>query len=148
MGAVLLLLPLALLPEVREKWWKQAPPATINTPIAATEWLAARPNLPGPLWSEIGFSSYLEFVLPQRPTWIDTRFEVFPVDQWQAYKNISAGRFNWNELLGEAGVNLLMVSAQNQAALLEALQAAPGWCQVYGDPIASIYERGGCQEVK
>ncbi len=148
LGAVLLLLPLALLPGLREKWWQQAPPATENTPILATEWLAARPDLPGPLWSEIGFSSYLEYALPQRPTWIDTRFEVFPVDQWQAYKAITEARYDWDELLGDAGVNLLMVSAQEQPDLLSALQAAPGWCQLYGDPVAAIYERGGCQEVK
>ena len=85
---------------MREKWWEQSPPATENTPIAATEWLAARPDLPGPLWSEIGFSSYLEFALPQRPTWIDTRFEVFPVEQWQAYKDITTARYNWQQASG------------------------------------------------
>ena len=79
LGLILTLLPLALLPGLREKWWKRAPAPTENTPVAATEWLAAHPGLPGPLWSEIGFSSYLEFALPERPTWIDTRFEVFPV---------------------------------------------------------------------
>jgi hypothetical protein len=116
---------------------------TENTPVAATEWLAAHPGLAGPLWSEIGFSSYLEFALPQRPTWIDTRFEVFPVTQWQAYQAISEGRQDWESLLDTTGVNLLMVSPQNQPQLLTALESSPAWCEQYHDDVAVIYQRCG-----
>jgi hypothetical protein len=137
------LLPLAFLPGLREKWWKQAPEVTENTPVAATEWLAAHPGLPGPLWSEIGFSSYLEFALPQRPTWIDTRFEVFPVAQWQAYQAISEGLQDWESLLDTTGVNLLMVSPQNQPQLLTALEGSPAWCERYHDDVAVIYQHCG-----
>ena len=137
------LLPLAFLPGLRATWWKQAPAVTENTPVAATDWLAAHPALPGPLWSEIGFSSYLEFALPQRPTWIDTRFEVFPVQQWQAYKAITDGRQDWEKLLDGAGVNLLMVSPPNQPDLLSALKRSAGWCSLYSDDIAVIYQRCG-----
>jgi len=143
LSLLFVLLPLAFLPELREKWWKQSPPATENTPMAATSWLAAHPDLPGPLWSEIGFSSYLEFALPQRPTWIDTRFEVFPVEQWQAYKDISEAHYDWESRLDATGVKLLMVSLQNQPALLSALAASPTWCQQYQDDIAVIYQYCG-----
>jgi len=143
LSLLFVLLPLACLPGLREKWWKQSPPATENTPMAATNWLAAHPDLPGPLWSEIGFSSYLEFELPQRPTWIDTRFEVFPVEQWQAYKDISEARYDWKSLLDATGVKLLMVSTQNQPALLSALAASPTWCQRYRDDMAVIYQHCG-----
>jgi hypothetical protein len=142
-GLVFILLPLALLPGLREKWWKQSPAATENTPVAATTWLADHPDLPGPLWSEIGFSSYLEFALPGRPTWIDTRFEVFPVGQWQEYQAISSARFDWGNLLDAAGVNLLMVSQQNQPELLSALKISSTWCELYRDNTAVIYQRCG-----
>ena len=142
----LILLPLALLPGLREKWWKQGPADTENTPIAATSWVAAHSDLPGPLWSEIGFSSYLEFALPQRPTWIDTRFEVFPVNQWQDYKAINDARYDWSGLLGASGANLLMVSKQIQPDLLSALKNAPGWCLLYSDNVAAIFRScGGAQ---
>ncbi|MGB8213130.1 MAG: hypothetical protein WCE68_06180 [Anaerolineales bacterium] len=137
------LLPLALLPGLREKWWNKAPADTESTPIAATEWLAAHPNLPGPLWSEIGFSSYLEFALPQRPTWIDTRFEVFPVQQWQTYKDITEARYNWENLLAATHANLLMVSTENQPDLLSALKTSPAWCELYHDDVAVIYQHCG-----
>lgn len=144
LGFFFILLPLALLPGVREQWWKQSPAPVENTPVAATEWLAAHPGLPGPLWSEIGFSSYLEFALPGRPTWIDTRFEVFPVEQWQAYESISSARFDWAGLLDATGANLLLVSIQNQPELLSALETSPTWCELQRDPVAVLYQRGAC----
>ena len=144
LGLIFILLPLAFLPGVREIWWRQAPPVTENTPAAATEWLRARPALPGPLWSEIGFSSYLEFALPSRPPWIDTRFEVFPVAQWQGYRDVTNAVWNWQALLDATGANLLMVSVQNQPRLLEALDGSYTWCRLYADPVAVIYARGAC----
>jgi len=143
LSLLFILLPLAFLPGLRETWWKQAPAVTENTPITATSWLAAHPDLPGPLWSEIGFSSYLEFALPQRPTWIDTRFEVFPVAQWQTYQAISNARLDWESLLDGTGVRLLMVSSQNQPQLVSALESSPAWCEQYHDDIAEIYQRCG-----
>ena len=144
LGAIFILLPLALLPGLRESWWKQAPAATENTPIAATDWLAAHPEMPGPIWSEIGFSSYLEFALPERPTWIDTRFEVFPVAQWQAYQAISNARYDWERLLDASGANALLVSNQNQPALAAALKSSSRWCLLRQDTVALLFERDAC----
>ena len=143
LSLLFVLLPLVFLPGLREKWWKQSPATTENTPIAATSWLVAHPSLPGPLWSEIGFSSYLEFALPQRPTWIDTRFEVFPVEQWQAYKDITDADYDWKSRLDATGVKLLMVSPQNQPQLLAALKVTPEWCERYRDDVAVIYQSCG-----
>jgi hypothetical protein len=144
LGGVFILLPLALLPGLRAGWWKQAPAITENTPIAATNWLAVHPELPGPLWSEIGFSSYLEFALPERPTWIDTRFEVFPVEQWQAYEAISYARYDWESLLEASGANLLMISQQNQPELASALKSSPNWCVLLQDTVALLFEHAPC----
>jgi hypothetical protein len=143
MCLVFLLLPLALLPGVRVVWWPQAPAATENTPMAAAEWLAARPDLPGPLWSEIGFSSYLEFALPERQVWIDTRFEVFPIGQWQQYENITSATWNWQELLEETRANLLLVSVKEQPVLLKAMDNQTTWCEIYHDKVAVIYSHCG-----
>ncbi|MFH2102186.1 MAG: hypothetical protein ABIJ39_02360 [Chloroflexota bacterium] len=144
LGLAFLLLPLALLPGIRSAWWPQAPPVTENTPVAATAWLQEHPELPGPLWSEIGFSSYLEFALPERPTWIDTRFEVFPVGQWETYREITYAYDGWDSLLDESGVNLLMVSHQYQPRLVAALDGSDGWCALYRDDIAVVYRLGPC----
>jgi hypothetical protein len=130
-----------VLPGLREGWWEKAPTSLENTPVQAVEWLAEHPELPGPLWSEIGFSSYLEFALPSRPTWIDTRFEVFPVEQWEQYRALNSSEWNWQALLDEAAVNLLMVSKSEQLRLMAALEASPAWYPVYRDEVAVIYQR-------
>jgi len=73
-GGILLLLPLMLLPGIREAWWADAPQpyALDTTPIEATKWMENHPALPGPLFVEYTFSSYLTFALPSRLVWIDT----------------------------------------------------------------------------
>jgi len=139
------LLPLALLPGIRERWWQKAPAATERTPIAATAWLALHPELPGPLWAEIGFASYLEFALPSRPPWIDSRFVPFSVEQLQAYKDITNARYDWRSLLEDTGAKLLMVSTLDQPNLKEALSASADWCGLYRDDLAVIYQRGVCK---
>lgn len=143
LSLVFILLTLSLLPGVRDAWWTDAPEATENTPVAAVEWLSEQDQLPGPLWSEIGFSSYLEFTLPERPTWIDTRFEVFPVDQWEAYKDISEAKANWQALLDKTGANLVMVSTMTQPDLIAALNGSSAWCEVYRDKVAVLYQACG-----
>ena len=135
-----ILLPLTLLPGVRAAWWLNAPAAIENTPVAATKWLAAHPDLSGPLWSEIGFSSFLEYALPERPIWIDTRFEVFPVEQWHSYQDITNATWEWQRLLTDTSANLLMVSVTQQPALLQAMLNQDLWCEIYRDEVAVIYQ--------
>jgi hypothetical protein len=142
-GSLLLLLPLSLLPGLRQAWWPSAPaPYSLsNTPVAATRWLSAHPSLPGPLWSGYVFGSYLSFALPSRPVWIDTRFYLYPPSQWQRYQAIARAEYNWETLLAEEKVNLLMISVANEPRLLAAVSASPHWCLQYRDEYAAIYLR-------
>lgn len=140
LGMLFIILPLALLPGIRDKWWKQAPQPLIDTPVKAVDWLKQRPELPGPLWSEIGFSSYLEYALPTRFVWIDTRFELYPVSQWEDYQDVSNASWNWQSILTRDAIKLLMISNQKQPRLLEALQSASNWSLLYQDEITSIFQ--------
>jgi hypothetical protein len=143
LGILFILLPFALLPGLREAWWADSPEALVDTPVKAVGWLEENPTIPGPLWSEIGFSSYLEYALPSRPVWNDTRFEVYPTGQWERYKAIYSGAWNWHSILDEEGINLLMVSKNKQAALLEALQTSSDWEQMHADEVAVLFKRAG-----
>ena len=141
-GSLVLLLPLALLPGLRQMWWNQAPPnLSKTTPVEAAAWLAARPQLPGPLWSELIFSSYVTYALPDRPVWIHTQFEAFPPEQVTRYLDISRASANWNALLQSEGVNLLLLSRGEQAALVQAVESADNWQEIYQDDIAVIFVR-------
>lgn len=143
---IFVLLPLSLLPGIRQSWWKEAPSDTQNTPVEATAWLQYRPELEGPLLAEMGFASYLEFALPERPVWIDTRVQLFPVEQWQQYSDITFAYAGWQKELEATGANLLMISTTRQPRLVEAIQQESQWCKLYEDETALIYSRGACSK--
>ena len=142
-GGILLLMPLMMLPGIREGWWKDSPPPyhEATTPIAATKWLAAHPDLQGPLFAEYTFSSYLTFALPSRLVWIDNRFNAYPPEHWNKYQAISSAKPGWDSLLDEDGVNLLLLSMRTQPILIQGIADSNEWCEEYRDKDAVIFSR-------
>ncbi len=141
-GILLFLLPLTLLPGVRESWWSEAPnPYHGAHPIEATRWLAAHPELEGPLWSDFSHASYLIFMLPSRPVWIDSRFELYPVEQWNKYIAIATAAPEWQNLLDKEGINLVMLSTGGEPGLIRAMRASDAWCELFNDANAVIFSR-------
>lgn len=137
------LLALAYLPGIRESWWSEAPQvyAPESNPIAAVDWLKQHPELPGPMWNDFAYGSYLAFVFPSRPTWLDTRFFVFPPEQMKDYQTISHGSPGWDTLLQQYKINLLFLSVGGQSQLIENLGASNTWCEQYRDNYTIIYSR-------
>jgi hypothetical protein len=147
-GCIFLALPLALLPGPRDGWWRQAPsPYADSTPIAATQWLKDHPGLPGPLWSNFGFSSYLALALPARPVWIDTRFEIYPPSQWERYLAVTRPDLHWQEMLEQEGINLMMLSTGGEPGLIQAAADSNNWCEKYRDRTAVIFSRRAPGEI-
>ena len=148
LGAFLLFLPLMVLPGMREAWWQDGPPLyhEATTPISATEWLAKHPDLPGPLFAEYTFGSYLTFALPSRLLWIDNRFNAYPPQHWEKYQAISSARPGWDELLDQDNVNLLMLSLASQPSLVDAVEESDPWCEQYRDKTAVIFSR--CEPIQ
>ena len=146
-AALLLLLPLALLPGVRDAWWKDAPPLyeASTTPVRAVQWLSAHPELPGPMWNDYAFGSYLAYALPSRPTSIDTRMFNFTQDQWAAYVTASGADLGWDEILDRGGANLLLLATASQSRLIDAVSGSGAWCERYRDADAVIFSR--CEPV-
>ena len=143
LGGTLLLLPLLLLPGLRESWWADSPPPyhEATTPIAATKWLDAHPDLPGPFFADYTFGSYLTFALPSRLLWIDNRFNAYPPEHWEKYQEISSARPAWDDLLEADKVNLMMLSLTGQPSLIEAVEESEQWCEQYRDKTAVIFSR-------
>ena len=142
-ACLLLLMPLGFLPGVREKLKVESAPVyeLSTTPIGAVDWLLEHPDLPGPVFSDYAFGSYLAFALPSRPTWIDTRMFNFPPGQWEEYTRISAGEPEWGTDFDREGVNLLLLSTAAQPELIRAVRESPAWCEQYRDPYAVIFAR-------
>jgi hypothetical protein len=147
-SCLFLLIPFSLLPGFRETWWDSAPRAyDVVTPIKAAEWLKQNPQFEGPLWSDFSFSSYLIFALPSRPVWIDTRFELYSPDQWLKYSAIARASADWQNLLDEEQVRLVMLSFAAEPALINVMTDSSQWREVYRDEDAVIFCRvgsGGC----
>ncbi len=130
------------MPGFRDSWWPDAPRAYDNAnPIEATEWLAAHPELQGPLWSDFSHSSYLIFALPSRPVWIDTRFELYPPEQWEKYIAIASASPQWQELLDEEGIQLAMLSTDGEPLLITAMQDSGLWHEEYHDEDVIIFSK-------
>jgi hypothetical protein len=142
-GAALLLASLSILPGFREGWWPDAPlpyePET--TPIAATAWLSAHPELPGPMLSDYTFSSYLAFALPSRPAWIDTRFFPFPPEQWRRFQALASAEPSWPSILDEEHINLVFLAWVTEPRLIDAMRLDPDWCEKYADENAVVFAR-------
>jgi hypothetical protein len=145
-----LFIPLSLLylPGIREKWWNQAPDvyASDITPIKAVEWLKQRPQLPGPLWNDYAFGSYLAYALPSRPVWVDSRFFPFTGGQMEEYMRISRGALIWESMFQREGINLLILSTANQPLLIELVESSSSWCEQYRDEVAVIFSR--CESIR
>lgn len=143
LGCILLAMPLMMLPGLRESWWKDSPPVyhEATTPIAATKWLEAHPDLPGPLFSEYTFGSYLTFALPSRLLWIDNRFNAYPSEHWEKYQQIASAKSEWDDLLDRDSINLLMLSLVSQPHLVHSVEESEQWCKQYRDKTAVIFSR-------
>lgn len=141
-ASLLLLLPIGLLPGVRERWWAGAPAALHDvTPVAAVAWLEAHPELEGPLWSDFSQSSYLIFALPSRPVWIDPRFELYPPAQWQRYQAIAAAAPEWQVLLDEEEINLVLLSTGGEPRLIRAMERSEVWEEYFQDASGVVFGR-------
>jgi hypothetical protein len=142
--AMFLLLSGLFLPQIRQAWWPDARPIlSSSTPEAATTWLASQqPPFAGPLWSNLDFASYHVYALPEYPVWIDTRFELYPTEQWERYLDISSAAPQWADIVDEEGFNLLMLKHEEQERLIEALHQRPQqWGICYQDEIAVLFVR-------
>lgn len=142
LSVMILSLPLIALPGVRDIWWPDAPlPYTDANPVDAANWLSEHPEMDGPLFSDYSYSSYLIFAIPSRPVWIDPRFELYPPEQWEKYSAIASASLQWQALLDEEGVNLVMLSKAGEPALITAMRESTLWNEDYQDETAVIFHR-------
>jgi hypothetical protein len=95
---------------------------------------------PGPLFHTMSFGSYLAWeAQPEYPVFVDSRIELYPLEVWGDYIQISAAAPGWEERLGAYGVRTLMVSPQEQAGLVEAAETSPNWEEIYADDAAVVF---------
>lgn len=112
--------------------------AAPDTPIAAGEALAGVG--PQRVFADMQWASYVEWRLPaDRQLYIDGRFELFPVEQWEQYGTICDGLRP--DLLDSGRVDALLLHPQRQAGLLAWVQRSAAWRPLYQDAYSSAWVR-------
>ncbi len=142
--SVVLVLAVFSLPWFKSKLPLPADKASListETPVQATEALL-KDDPPGPVFNSMSFGSYLIWAAyPQYQVFVDSRIELFPEQVWLDYLSISNAEGDWESMLRGYGVNTLMLSPQDQPALVEAATRSSNWQLVYQDPVAAIFTR-------
>ncbi len=141
---------IAVLVISRIPWLRPHLPAALNkpfevaeyTPIQASEVLCrlVTPAPPRP-FANIYFASYLAWACPTTPTFMDTRFELYPAEMWQDYIRIINAQFGWEERLSSYGADTLFIQRESEKELIAAARASGRWETVYEDEYALILRR-------
>jgi hypothetical protein len=114
---------------------------TPATPVAAVDFLCAEAPAGARVYQELGFSSYQIWACPRLPVFMDTRIELYPLDQWLVYLAIGQARFDWEQLLAQEQITHLMVNPATHRQLLRAVEASAHWRQLYQDANTVIFEK-------
>jgi hypothetical protein len=135
-------------------WFKHLlplPPAkagliSAETPVSGTEYLIEQ-KFPPPLFHAMSFGSYLIWAAqPEYPVFVDPRIELYSAQTWREYIFVSNALADnstggWQAILDHYGVQTLLLSPQEQPALIQAVQKSPGWQEQYRDQAAVIFTR-------
>jgi len=112
-----------------------------ETPVEGVGFLGDHPSPPRVFHSE-SYGSYMIWAIPEVPVFTDTRFELYPPEQWGDYLAISYARYDWAAILGKYGVDTLVLDRRVHQPLVDAATEAPGWEQCYEDERTVIFRRG------
>jgi hypothetical protein len=146
---IIFTLVLAAMVVISIPWFKSVLPlpqakaglVSTETPIQATQALLNE-NPPGKLFNAISFGSYLIWAAyPHYQVFVDSRIELFSEKVWMDYLNISNANGGWESLLRDYGVNTLMLSPDEQPALVRAAQESGKWNLIYKDNTVFLFER-------
>ncbi|MFP4438209.1 MAG: hypothetical protein ACLFVO_13245 [Chloroflexaceae bacterium] len=113
-----------------------------DTPVAATTFMRADAQRPERLFHAMSAGSYLIWAAPEQSVFIDPRIELYPMEQWHDYINLSNGE-NVDALLAKYQIDGLLLDNEQQEALLEHVRADPAWDVRYEDAQSTYLVRRG-----
>jgi hypothetical protein len=76
------------------------------------------------------WASWFELELPDRPVFIDARIELFPEGLWREYDAVSEADDGWEATLDRWGVDVLVLSEEQQGALIHEIAGDPAWVPI------------------
>jgi hypothetical protein len=136
--------PVLPLPEPYQALFAPVPGApqlfTADTPVEAANHLLAEP-CDGHLFNEMGYGSYLDWALyPQAQVFIDPRVELYPLELWEDYIDLTRGR-NVEELLAQYDITCVMLDVYLQPELAKTMPQLDGWHRTFVDERSEVWRR-------
>lgn len=113
-----------------------------TTPVGAVEWLAEH-RIDGRFWTDMTYTSYTIWELPEKQIFADLRIELFSPEIWDDYFSIAVGDAQSLALLDKWRITYLLLDREWQPALHSLLLRTPGWCERYSDSRSAIIARCG-----
>jgi hypothetical protein len=113
-----------------------------ETPVQAVAFLRGL-SRPRRVFHEQGYGSYMIWNSPTVPVFIDTRIELYTLEQWDDYFALSSARHDWQGILERYEVETLLLQRERQAPLIEAAEAASDWERLYQDEETVILQLQG-----
>jgi hypothetical protein len=127
-------------------WWRAADPLTGRRDL-----LADAPALPLVVVAEtpVGarlfvpqrWGSWFEWAVPDRPVFVDSRVELFPVAVWADEAAISAGLEGWQTALDRWAIDAVVTDARDGPDLATRMAAQPGWREVASGADGRLFVR-------
>ncbi|HEY7523481.1 MAG TPA: hypothetical protein VH720_07470, partial [Candidatus Limnocylindrales bacterium] len=132
---------IALLP-----WWRPTDPLTgrrgllLDAPALTTTVRAS--TAPGDrLFVPQRWGSWFEWATPDRPVFVDSRVELFPVAVWDDATAVTAGLEGWTEVLDRWSIDAVVVDTATGADLARRMAAQPGWREAASDADGTVFLR-------
>lgn len=111
-----------------------------DTPVETAAFLAGK-RFAGNMFNAQEYGSYLEFAVPDHPTFVDARIEIFPDGLWDDYVDVMVAREWWPEVASRRGIGYIVVPNDRSAPFNRSLDRSPDWRLVHQDEVAVVFVR-------
>jgi hypothetical protein len=125
------------MPNVARRW----PILDSRTPVVASQFLCDTMAAGTKGFQFQSFASYQVNACPALPLFIDTRFELYPPEQWKDYMALSNARYDWEQVAEKYGISYLFLSSEHQPSLVRAAVDSDNWQEIYRDELAVVLEK-------
>lgn len=136
--------PLLNLPQPYRDLFVELPGAPLifdaGTPVGAVDHLLAQPCA-GRIFNEMSYGSYMAWALyPAAQHFIDPRIELFPMELWQEYRAVSAGR-DVAGFFERYRIACAVIDTVYQPDLVKTMPTLAGWERTFADGRTEVWRR-------
>jgi hypothetical protein len=109
-----------------------------DTPVGAARFLTSH-DFEGNMFNTQSFGSYLELTVPEHPTFIDSRIEIFTQDLWSDYADLISAAPGWEDIIEQREIGYAVLHTKPLSDLMVAMDESTRWSRVYSDKLSAVY---------